>query len=155
MQKPEYIIEHGVRNYYDENEYYYKSEPFIRRYIVKYPGEEKTAFEHWFSNLVFKDEYTTRDLQEAYMQGYNQKELEMKDTGLALQSDMDKTIEQNMTLKKENAELKKKYVKNICDCDICDTYCNSQLTYAKTIIQDLLENTDEYARQRAEDFLKE
>ena len=30
-----------------------------------------------------------------------------------------------------------------------------QLTYAKTIIQDLLDNTDEYARQRAEDFLKE
>ena len=30
-----------------------------------------------------------------------------------------------------------------------------QLTYAKTIIQDLLDNTDEYARQKAEDFLKE
>lgn len=30
-----------------------------------------------------------------------------------------------------------------------------KLTYAKTIIQDLLDNTDEYARQRAEDFLKE
>ena len=30
-----------------------------------------------------------------------------------------------------------------------------QLTYAKTIIQDLLDNSDEYARQRAEDFLKE
>ena len=30
-----------------------------------------------------------------------------------------------------------------------------QLTYAKTIIQDLLDNTDEYARQRAIDFLKE
>ena len=27
--------------------------------------------------------------------------------------------------------------------------------YAKTIIQDLLDNTDEYARQKAEDFLKE
>lgn len=32
---------------------------------------------------------------------------------------------------------------------------DKQLTYAKTIIQDLLENTDEYTRQRAEDFLKE
>lgn len=32
---------------------------------------------------------------------------------------------------------------------------SSQLTYAKTIIQDLLDNTDEYARQRAIDFLKE
>ena len=27
--------------------------------------------------------------------------------------------------------------------------------YAKTIIQDLLDNSDEYARQRAMDFLKE
>lgn len=30
-----------------------------------------------------------------------------------------------------------------------------KLTYAKTIIQDLLDNSDEYARQRAIDFLKE
>ena len=29
-----------------------------------------------------------------------------------------------------------------------------QLEYAKTIIQDLLDNSDEYARQRAIDFLK-
>ena len=39
-------------------------------------------------------------------------------------------------LEKENAELKEKYVKNITDCDICDTYCNSQLTKAKEIIND-------------------
>lgn len=30
-----------------------------------------------------------------------------------------------------------------------------QLEYAKTIIQDLLDNSDEYARQRAIDFLEE
>ena len=30
-----------------------------------------------------------------------------------------------------------------------------QLEYAKTIIQDLLDNSDEYARERAMDFLKE
>ena len=29
-----------------------------------------------------------------------------------------------------------------------------QLEYSKTIIQDLLDNSDEYARQRAIDFLK-
>lgn len=38
-------------------------------------------------------------------------------------------------LEKENAEMKEKYVKNITDCDICDTYCNSQLTKAKEIIK--------------------
>lgn len=32
---------------------------------------------------------------------------------------------------------------------------NKELDYAKTIIQDLLSNSDEYARQRAIDFLKE
>ena len=30
-----------------------------------------------------------------------------------------------------------------------------ELEYAKTIIQDLLDNSDEYARQRAYDFLEE
>ncbi len=30
-----------------------------------------------------------------------------------------------------------------------------QLEYAKTIIQDLLDNSDEYTRQRAMDFLEE
>jgi len=32
---------------------------------------------------------------------------------------------------------------------------NKAKEYAKTIIQDLLSNSDEYARQRATDFLKE
>ena len=35
------------------------------------------------------------------------------------------------------------------------TSVEEQLEYAKTIIQDLLDNSDEYARQRAMDFLKE
>jgi uncharacterized protein (UPF0335 family) len=48
-------------------------------------------------------------------------------------------IEQVERLKKENAELKEKYVKNITDCDICDTYCNSQLTKAKEIIREFVE----------------
>jgi hypothetical protein len=38
---------------------------------------------------------------------------------------------------KEELE-KEKYVKNICDCDICDTYCNSQLIKAKEIIKTFL-----------------
>ncbi|MEE1212338.1 MAG: hypothetical protein UHO11_07580 [Treponema sp.] len=41
------------------------------------------------------------------------------------------------------------------DVDIALEDTTDKLTYAKTIIQDLLDNTDEYARQRAEDFLKE
>ena len=48
-------------------------------------------------------------------------------------------IEYIIDLEKENAELKEKYVKNITDCDICDTYCNSQLTKAKEIIREFVE----------------
>ena len=51
---------------------------------------------------------------------------------------------QNKELQEENAELKKKYVKNITDCDICDTYCNSQLTKAKEIIRDFLSVAIDY-----------
>ena len=38
--------------------------------------------------------------------GYNKFKEELNQQGLALQSDMDKTIKQNIALKKENAELK-------------------------------------------------
>ena len=48
-------------------------------------------------------------------------------------------VEQMADLESENAELKEKYVKNITDCDICDTYCNSQLTKAKEIIREFVE----------------
>lgn len=40
--------------------------------------------------------------------GYNKCKEELNHKGLALQSDMDKTIEQNIALKKENAELRQK-----------------------------------------------
>lgn len=40
--------------------------------------------------------------------GYNKSKEELNQNGLALQSDMDKTIEQNIALKKENAELRQK-----------------------------------------------
>lgn len=42
--------------------------------------------------------------------GYNKCKEELNHKGLALQSDMDKTIEQNIALKKENAELKTKKI---------------------------------------------
>ena len=47
----------------------------------------------------------------------------------------------SMALSEENEKAK---IKNV----------EEQLEYAKTIIQDLLNNSDEYARQRAMDFLK-
>lgn len=73
-------------------------------------------------------------------------------------------VEQMADLESENAELKEKYVKNITDCDICDTYCNSQLTKAKELLKQLVDI--EYAinipkekiislRVKAEQFLSE
>lgn len=43
-------------------------------------------------------------------------------------------------------------VTTVSDCPVKD---EGQLEYARTIIKDLLDNSDEYARQRAIDFLKE
>ena len=92
---------------------------------------------------------------------------------------MDKLRDHIIDLEKENAELKrqveqKQHLADVrleqslksyklfsderkarIDADIALDNTTDRLTYAKTIIQDLLDNTDEYARQRAEDFLKE
>lgn len=66
---------------------------------------------------------------------------------------------QNEKLQKENTMLKKESENNqdlatIAYMQGASKY-KAKLDYAKTIIQDLLNNSDEYARQRAMDFLKE
>jgi hypothetical protein len=62
-------------------------------------------------------------------------------------------------LEKENTELKEKYVQNICDCDICDTYCNSQLIKAKELLRKFLgaKSLEEtfVAESETKKFLKE
>ena len=66
---------------------------------------------------------------------------------------------QNKELQEENARLKKESEENQDLATIAYMHGASKyktkLDYAKTIIQDLLSNSDEYARQRAMDFLKE
>ena len=73
-----------------------------------------------------------------------------------------KRLDKIAELEKENAELKEKYAKNITDCDICDTYCNSQLTKAKELLKKVLNlkkvvtKAEEYLLlEEAEQFLKE
>ena len=72
---------------------------------------------------------------------------------------LDKQIEATYKLFEENKELKEKLKPENCLKLLAKEgyikLTSDQLTKAKTIIQDLLDNTDEYARQRAEDFLKE
>lgn len=76
--------------------------------------------------------------------------------------DFDDAINRIVRLEEENAELKEKYAKNITDCDICDTYCNSQLTKAKELLKKVLDlkkivtKAEEYLLlEEAEQFLKE
>lgn len=82
-------------------------------------------------------------------------------TALIVSRQLEKRI---ADLEKENEELKEKYVKNITDCDICDTYCNSQLTKAKEIIREFVEwatwqgsNCPNFKsiQDKAEQFLRE
>lgn len=76
---------------------------------------------------------------------------------------LDKQIEATYKLFEENKELKAQLeserdlpaIAYMQGAENQKKKADKQLTYAKTIIQDLLDNTDEYARQRAEDFLKE
>lgn len=46
------------------------------------------------------------EIKEAVLYGYNKAKKEMQENGLALQSDMDKTIEQNIALKKQIEKMK-------------------------------------------------
>lgn len=66
---------------------------------------------------------------------------------------------QNEELQEENARLKKESEENQDLATIAyiqgASKHKTKLEYAKTIIQDLLSNSDEYARQRAMDWLKE
>lgn len=99
-----------------------------------------------------------------FLDGADRMRGEMQEQGLALQSDMDKTIEQNMALKSLIETLKEKLAgaertrDNLRQIGFptfqsCKEYAD-KLNYAKAIIKDLLDNSDEYARQRAIDFLK-
>ena len=60
---------------------------------------EEIRSESWFSKS-YSNGYE-RGFQDGAEFGYNKCKEELKKIGLALQSDMDKTIEQNIALKKE------------------------------------------------------
>jgi vacuolar-type H+-ATPase subunit E/Vma4 len=68
---------------------------------------EKEAEERITEQYGTSGEYITRQRiwQEGAEFGYNKAMEEMQEKGLALQSDMDRTIEQNLKLKKRNSEL--------------------------------------------------
>ena len=72
---------------------------------------------------------------------------------------LDKQIEATYKVVEENAELKEKLLQEReiywgKGFECAKEKYEEQLIYVKTIIQDLLNNSDEYARQRAIDFLK-
>lgn len=61
-----------------------------------------------FSYEELSDEQQEKayDFRKGAEYGYNKAKKEMQEQGLALQSDMDKTIEQNITLKKQIEKMK-------------------------------------------------
>ena len=103
-------------------------------------------------------DFSLEDMARAYRRGKNKgrAELEKENAELKKQVEQkqhlaDVRLEQSL----ENYKLFSDERKARIDVDIALDDTTDQLTYAKTIIQDLLDNTDESARQRAEDFLKE
>lgn len=64
------------------------------------------SFEKWKDNEILSGRKVTVEAnhlcRKAYEYGYEEAKQEMQEIGLALQSDMDKTIEQNIQLKKQN-----------------------------------------------------
>lgn len=103
-------------------------------------------------------DFSLEDMARAYRRGKNKGRagLEKENAELKKQVEQkqhlaDVRLEQSL----ENYKLFSDERKARIDVDIALDDTTDQLTYAKTIIQDLLDNTDESARQRAEDFLKE
>lgn len=92
-----------------------------------------------------KDEiiYTWEDIDKSFWRGFDtaKNKIEKRITELEkacheTQELLDKQIEVTYKLDKENAELKER------------------LSYAKAIMRELLDNSNEYAKQNAEDFIK-
>ena len=103
-------------------------------------------------------DFSLEDMTRAYRRGKNKgrSELEKENAELKKQVEQkqhlaDVRLEQSLESYKLFSDERKARI----DVDIALDDTTDQLTYAKTIIQDLLDNTDEYARQRAEYFLKE
>ena len=73
---------------------------------------EKEEFSDWFKENTPKEglsentTFTKQFVIDAWNNGYNKAKKEMQEQGLALQSDMDKTIEQNIALKEQIEKMK-------------------------------------------------
>ena len=80
--------------------------PEINEAFESWFEERKENFDVWGNeNDFWVDEEIKNFCKMAYDAGYAQLQQEIKTQGLALQSDMDKTIEQNLALKKEVEKL--------------------------------------------------
>ena len=90
---------------------------------------EKEAEEYTLERLVGLEDFDSyqsaydrfeNDVKDAFINGaefgYNKAKEEMQKNGLALQSDMDKTIEQNIALKKQIEKLEKLVSKTCENC---------------------------------------
>ena len=69
-----------------------------------------------YEELSDEQQEKAYDFQKGAEFGYNKAKEEMQEQGLALQSDMDKTIEQNIQLKKQIEKLEKLVPKTCENC---------------------------------------
>lgn len=96
--------------------------------------------------------YHEEDVKQAFLAGYKAKTDEINKIGLALQSDMDKTIEQNIKLEAQIEKLIDFVLSRTDCCDVCpitDTCINSEGTcpYAGILVKGEEEVTREWLMQ--------
>ena len=132
----------------------YFSESSMKQALVKFTEQRKVHTEIEINGVRFSN--ISEMLQ--YMDKQREHIIELEKAYNEAEELLDKQIEATYKVVEENKELKS--IADFQTSSNMDRYfqlkrSKEQLTYAKTIIQDLLYNTDEYARQRAEDFLKE
>lgn len=96
---------------------------FVAEYItafIKARKESKDKITRVISAWSVREETIHEEgFQDGATFGYNKAKEEIQEQGLALQSDMDKTIEQNIQLKKQIEKLEKLVPKT---CDNCVGY---------------------------------
>jgi len=95
-------------------------------------------------------DFEIEDMEQAYNFGKEDEKhdlmMKLKDEGIV------KPLKDSIL---RNERLSSQEQQELCAWIECAIEFGEELEYAKTIIQDLLNNSDEYARQRAIDFLKE
>ena len=117
-------------------------------------AEEEINKVHW-NYSIFKDlaqEYWQKGAEFGYNKAKEEAMMKLKDEGIV--KPLKDSILRNERLSSQEQQELCAWIECAMDFGENLDECSEKLEYAKTIIQDLLSNSDEYARQRAIDLLK-